>query len=159
MAQPQHAATAVGWVESAVFGGRRPVERGRFNLFVDQEYPTDKRMLYELWFTDDQGRQRTLAGHKVIIDNAGLDLWPDTTTLYTTILEGHVEGAAKESATVVAAGILRIRPMMFARQLTTFRSSGDTLAARAGAMSRFARLFTGALWDVYVTTPLPNAPF
>ena len=159
IAQPQHAATAVGWVESAVFGGRRPVERGRFNLFVDQDDPTDKRMLYELWFTDDQGRRRTLAGHKVIIDSPGLDLWPDTTTLYTKILDGHVEGSAKDSATVVAAGVLRIKPMMFARQLTTFRSTGGTLTERAGAMSRFARLFTGALWDVYVTTPVPNAPF
>ena len=61
--------------------------------------------------------------------------------------------------TVVAAGILRIKPMMFARQLTTFRSIGGTFAERAGAMSRFARLFTGALWDVYVSTPIPNAPF
>ena len=43
IAQPQHTATAVGWVESAVFGGRRSVERGRFNLFVDQDDPTDKR--------------------------------------------------------------------------------------------------------------------
>jgi len=159
IAQPQHAATAVGWVESAVFGGRRPVERGRFNLFVDQDDPTDKRMLYELWFTDDQGRRRTLAGHKVIIDSPGLDLWPDTTTLYTKILDGHVEGSGKDAATVVAAGILRIKPMMFARQLTTFRSTGGTLAERATAMSRFARLFTGALWDVYVTAPVPNAPF
>ena len=74
-----------------------------FNLFVDQDDPTDKRMLYELWFTDDQGRRRTLAGHKVIIDSPGLDLWPDTTTLYTKILDGHVEGSGKDAATVVAA--------------------------------------------------------
>jgi hypothetical protein len=47
--------------QSAVFGGR-PVERGLFNLFVDQDDPTDKRMLYDLWFTDDQGRQRTPPG-------------------------------------------------------------------------------------------------
>ena len=157
IAQPEHAATAVGWVESAVFGGRRPVERGRFNLFVDQEDPTDKRMLYELWFTDDQGRQRTLAGHKVIIDDPGLDLWPDTTTLYTKILDGHVDRSTMDQRRwSIAAGILRIKPMMFARQLTTFRSSGGTFAERAGAMSRFARLFTGALWDVYVSTPTPE---
>ena len=113
-------------------------------------------MLYELWFTDDQGRRRTLAGHKVIIDHAGLDLWRDTTTLYTKVLDGHLEGSGKDSASVIAAGILRIKPMMFARQLTTFRSSGGTFAERAGAMSRFARLFTGALWDVYVTDAAPE---
>jgi hypothetical protein len=159
IAQPEHSATAIGYVESAVFGGRRPVERGLFNLFVDQRDPTDKRMLYELWFTDDQGRARTLLGHKVITDHPGLDLWPDTTTLYTTILDGHVERRDRDSATIVAAGILRIEPLMFARQLTTFRASGGTVAARAGAMARFGRLFTGALWDVYLTSPTPNAPF
>jgi cholesterol oxidase len=159
IAQPEHSATAVGYVESAVFGGRRPVERGLFNLFVDQADPTDKRMLYELWFTDDQGRRRTLLGHKVITDHPGLDLWPDTTTLYTTILDGHVERRGRDSATVVAAGILRIKPLMFARQLTTFRASGGSAAARVGAMVRFGRLFTGALWDVYLTSPTPNAPF
>jgi predicted acylesterase/phospholipase RssA len=159
IAQPEHAATAVGWVESAVFGGRRPVERGRFNLFVDQADPNDKRMLYELWFTDDHGRPRTLLGHKVITDHPGLDLWPDTTTLYTTIVEGHVERDQLGTAPVVAAGILRIRPAMFARQLTTFRASGGTATARAAAMGRFGRIFTGALWDVYVAHPLPNAPF
>ena len=58
-------------------------------------------MLYELWFTDDQGRARTLLGHKVITDHPGLDLWPDTTTLYTTILEGHVERRDRDSAHVV----------------------------------------------------------
>jgi hypothetical protein len=56
--QPQRSAGS----DPAVFGGRRPVEARTGKLFVDQEDPTDKRMLYELWFTDDQGRQRTLAG-------------------------------------------------------------------------------------------------
>jgi predicted acylesterase/phospholipase RssA len=159
MVDPEHAATAVGWVEYQPFGGRRPVEHGEFNLFVNQEDPRDKRMLYRLTFTTADGRPLTLAGHKVITDNTGLDAWPDTTTLYTRILEGHLGPAQFERATVVAAGILRIRPAMFARQLTTFRASGPSLRARTKALARFGRLFTGALWDVYLTRALPTSPF
>jgi hypothetical protein len=48
---------------------------------------------------------------------------------------------------------------MFARQLTTFRASGPSLRARAKALVRFGRLFTGALWDVYLTRALSSSPF
>lgn len=159
MANPQHAATAVGYVDSPAFGGRCDVERGRFNLFVDQDDPNDKRMRYLLWFTDSDGRRLTLSGHKVITNDRGLDMWSDTTTLYTRILDGHVEPAEIDAADVVAAGVLRIRPLMFARQLTTFRADGPSIVGRVRAMARFGRLFTGALWDVYLTRALPNSPF
>lgn len=159
MANPQHGATAVGYVESPAFGGRRNVERGRFNLFVDQDDPSDKRMLYVLWFTDAGGRSLTLSGKKVITNDRGFDMWSDTTTLYTSILEGHVEPEDLSTAPVVAAGMIRILPLMFARQLTTFRASGGTVTGRIRSMVRFGRLFTGALWDVYLTRALPNSPF
>jgi cholesterol oxidase len=157
VADPAHPATAVGYIDCAAFGGRRTVERGLFNLFVDQRDPTDKRMYYLLWFSDDQARALTLAGHKVIRNDRGFDLWSDTTTLFTTIVDGHVERAELAGSTVVAAGILRIRPAMFARQLTTFRASGGSLVARASAMSRFGLLFMGALWNVYLTRPKSGA--
>jgi hypothetical protein len=64
----------------------------------------------------------------VIIDDPGLDLWPDTTMLYTKIYDGHVDRSTMD-ARGHRAGILRIKPMMFARQLTTFRSTGGTFAA------------------------------
>jgi cholesterol oxidase len=153
VADPAHPATAVGYIDCPAFGGRRTVERGLFNLFVDQQDSTDKRMYYLLWFGDDQSRALTLAGHKVIRNHRGFDLWSDTTTLFTTIAEGHVERADLAGATVVAAGTLRIRPAMFARQLTTFRASGGSLVDRASAMSRFGLLFMGALWNVYLAKP------
>jgi len=158
-ADPQHVAGAVGWIHCDALGGRRPVERGVFNLFVDQADPDDKRMRYQLWFRDGVGRPLTLAGHKVIHNERGLDLWRDTTTLYTRVLDGHVELADMPAATVVAAGILRIRPLMFARQMTTFRASAPTLAGRARGMVRFGRLFAGSLWDVYLTPALSSSPF
>src|SRR5205823_14850915 len=88
-------------------GGVRPVERGTFNLFVEQGDGSD-RMLYRLLFEDGAGRPLTLSGFKVVRDDPGFDLWSDTTTLYTRILAGHVEAAGGPAAGVVAAGVLRI---------------------------------------------------
>ncbi len=155
---PDHDATAVGWVGCEALGGRLPVERGVFNLFVNQADPKDKRMLYQLWFRDGSGRELTLAGHKVVQDHPGADLWSDTTTLFTRVLRGHVTLAEAEGAEVVAAGILRIPALAFARQLTTFRASGPSLRARASALSRFSRLFVGSLWDVYLRELLSSSP-
>ena len=155
---PDHDATAVGWVGCEALGGRLPVERGVFNLFVDQEDPSDKRMLYQLWFRDGSGRELTLAGHKVVQDHPGLDLWRDTTTLFTRVVRGHVTLAEVDDAEVVAAGILRIPAPAFARQLTTFRAGGPTLRSRFSAMGRFGRLFVGSLWDVYLRELLSSSP-
>jgi cholesterol oxidase len=149
-ADPQHAAEATGWVHSdAMLGGRRAVQRGRFNLFVDTERPGEKRMHYRLHFGDGHGSPLTLVGHKVIADDPGFDLWPDTTTLFTRVVRGHTEPGEDDDAELIAAGILRITPLSFARQLTTFRARGDDFAGNLAALGRFNLLFLGALWQVY----------
>ena len=61
-----------------------------FNLFVDTE-PGVKHMLYRLWFRDGVGHPLTLTGFKLVRDDAGFDVWKDTTTLFTRVLRGHVE--------------------------------------------------------------------
>ena len=159
VADPDHQAVARGYVHSEVLGGRLPVERGVFNLFVDQKDPADKRMLYQLWFRDGTGNPLTLAGHKVIHDHPGLDLWSDTTTLYTRVVAGHVAYADAEQAPLVASGIIRISPLSFARQLTTFRSTAPSGGGRVAALGRFGRLFVGSLWDVYAREYLSSSPF
>jgi predicted acylesterase/phospholipase RssA len=158
---PDHQAGAQGYVHCEALGGRLPVERGVFNLFVNQGDPDDKRMLYQLWFRDGGGRPLTLSGHKVIRDEPGFDAWSDTTTLFTRIVDGHVSitEAEDSGAEVVAAGIIRISPAAFARQLTTFRSSGPGATGAVAGMVRFARLFTGSLWDVYAREVLSSSPF
>ncbi len=149
VADPLHAADARGWVHADALGGRCPVEHGRFNLFVDTERPGEKRMHYRLHFTDRVGTPLTLVGHKVIADDRGFDLWPDTTTLFTRLLRGHTEAADDDAAELVASGILRITPLSFARQLTTFRASGADLTGNLRALMRFNVLFLGALQQVY----------
>lgn len=145
---PRHPATPRGWVGCEALGGRLAVERGWFNLFVDDP-GGGKRMLYRLHFCDGTGRPLTLTGFKVVRDHRGLDLWPDTTTLYTRLLSGHVEAEEESGAPLVASGVLHIRPLDFARQLTTFRARGGSVNRRARALAGFAGLFLGDLFKVY----------
>jgi cholesterol oxidase len=147
IADRDHLASTEGFVRCEALGGDRPVERGLFNLFVaDEADRRRKRMLYRLHFADDSGRPLTLSGFKLIEDDPGLDVWRDTTTLYTRILAGHVAPGEDEEAEVVAAGIIHIRALDFAKQLTTFRTDPP---GRVDAIARFGALFAGDLWETY----------
>jgi triacylglycerol lipase/cholesterol oxidase len=148
---PEKSGTAEGWIQCEQFGGRRPVERGFFNCFVDVGAPqaNTRNMRYRLFFRDAASKPLTLSGHKVVIDDGMHNIWRDTSTLYSKVFEGHVEMAAEATAPVVATGILHIEPLDFAKQMTTFTSSGATFEAREQAMATFGRQFLGTLWDVY----------
>jgi hypothetical protein len=148
-ADPRLAAGAIGYVESDGLGGRLPVEHGEFNLFVDTE-PGVKRMLYRLFFRDGAGHPLTLTGFKLVKDDAGFDVWKDTTTLFTRVLRGHVSEADEAGAELVASGVLRIRVRDFARQLTTFRAGGPGLGAKLGALVKFGVIFLGQLAEAYL---------
>jgi predicted acylesterase/phospholipase RssA len=145
---PQHSTTADGYVESPLIGGRSEVKGGTVNLFVDAGDPSRKNMRYRLQFTGSNGKPYTMVGFKDITGTTLADLWPETTTLFTTLHEGHLaEGAA---GTVIASGVLHIRPEdFFFVQLFSFRVQGPSLAARTEAMARFGTFFFGKIWDVY----------
>ena len=149
IADPRHEGVAVGWVSCDALGGKLPVERGIFNLFVDTDDPKLTRMLYRLFFADGTGHPLTLSGFKRVKDDPGFDLWSDTSTLYTRILRGHVEADAEPTAEVVASGIINIYLLDFARQLTTFRPRGGSAGDQARALTDFGKLFLGKLWDIY----------
>ena len=142
--EPSHEGSAVGYLESDVLGGRFEVERGWFNLFVEQDDPSSRKMLYRLWFSGPGGNPLTFTGVKHVHDDPGLDVWRDTSTLYVRILDGHVHPDDDEQP--IAAGIITIHLQDFAKQLTTFRSTGSR---PMGDLSGFGRLFLGELWDVY----------
>ncbi|MCD0451921.1 GMC family oxidoreductase [Actinocorallia sp. API 0066] len=150
---PARLARAEGWIEAASFGGRRRVEHGSFNLFVTPGGDADRReMRYLLHFTDVHGAPRTLAGWKDIQVGPPTHIWPDTTTLYYRVLDGHVPAPDPDHpapTSVLGAGTLHIRLADFLEQLTTFRTDGpDDLKA----LTRFGRFFLGELWDVYGPT-------
>lgn len=148
-ADDRRAADAGGWVRCEALGGRLPVERGAFNLLVDEAGSGRKRMLYRLFFRDGVGHPLTLSGTKFIGAGSGVRVWRDTTTLYTRVVRGHVEAEDEPAAEVVASGILRLLPWDFARQLATFRADGDSPKERIAAVGRFDSLFLGGLWQVY----------
>jgi cholesterol oxidase len=148
---PAETGSAAGYVQCPALGGKLPVEQGLFNCFVDVGEPDQnvKQMRYRLFCRDTTGRTLTLHGHKIVKDDGVLDIWRDTTTLYTRILAGHVESPDDPAAEVIAAGILTIPLADFAHQLTTFRAHGPTVADRERAIMLFTRTFLGSLWEVY----------
>ncbi|MBM7502689.1 GMC oxidoreductase [Agromyces aurantiacus] len=150
-----HEGVATGYLESDALGGRQQVERGWFNLFVGSARDDERLMKYRLWLTTDAGTPVTFVGFKEVRDDPGFDLWEDTTTLFVQVLDGHVPPPAEVSDTglldptdpaVLGAGVLRIAPLDFAEQLTTFRTTGP---GGAEAMARFGSLFLGRLWSTY----------
>jgi cholesterol oxidase len=159
VSDPRREASAKGYVRCEPLGGELPVEKGIFNLFVDEGDPSRKRMLYRLFVRDGTGDPLTLSGFKVVEDDPGSDLWTDTTTLFTRVLRGHVEAEDERSAEVVASGIIKIYMLDFLKQLTTFQAEGPTPAERATALTRFGRLFLGDLWNVYARRILSSSPF
>jgi cholesterol oxidase len=151
IADRDHLAVAQGYVESDVLGGRRSVAAGAFNLFVE-EGPRTRHMLYRLYFSDATGRPLTLAGYKDVRPGAITKVWPETSTLYVRVLAGHVpvtDGGAALTEGIVGSGILHIRPLDFAWQLTTFRTSGPNLKGELHALDAFGRVFVGELWQVF----------
>lgn len=156
---PKHEGTVEGFVSCDAFGGRCAVQKGGFNLFIDAGDPTRKRMLYRLFFTGDNGQAFTLTGFKDVKDDPGMDIWSDTSTLFTRILAGHVAESDEPGSKIVAAGIIRILMLDFLKQLTTFRTEGPSVGARASGLTRFGVLFLGKLWDVYANRILKYGPF
>ncbi|MFI0372333.1 GMC oxidoreductase [Actinomadura sp. 1N219] len=153
--EPGHEARAEGWVDASGHGGRRDVEHGTFNLFVDPSPGVDdedrRLMKYRLFYTDGDGNARTLSGVKNVLHGPPTRIWPDTSTLYVRLLDGHVGADDEDGAEVVAAGVLHIRLTDFARQLTTFRTSGPD---GAESLLNFGRFFAGELWEVYGPDPV-----
>jgi hypothetical protein len=107
-------------------------------------------MLYRLFLRDGVGHPLTLTGFKLVKDDAGFDVWRDTTTLFTRVLRGHVEPHEDDAAELVASGVLRIRMRDFAKQLTTFRAGGPGVGAKLGALARFGWIFLGQLAEAYL---------
>jgi choline dehydrogenase-like flavoprotein len=121
------------------------VEGGRFNLLVrDEEHAAARQMLYSMPLLADDGQRFFLEGYKQIVNDDGLDLWKDTTTLYVTVHEGDQDGP------VAAKGIVTIHMADFAKQMTTMRAiGGDGKLDQLGALAKFGRMFAGSLNETF----------
>lgn len=141
---PEHAGELVGHIDFTPFGESIPASTGAFNLFHPTGDPDLKLMVYELGFNHD-GQDYYLAGKKEVRDDPGLDLWKDTTTLFTRLHEGR-----DSTGPVVGAGVLRLGVKELAKLVTTIRALGaSSVLERAEAVAHFGRFFMGELWDRY----------
>ncbi len=141
---PDHEGNLNGSIDFGPFGGNVEAEEGVFNLFKPAEEEGRKLMVYELPVTYD-GTSYYLAGKKKVQDDSGLDVWSDTTTLYTRLHEGP-----DASGPVVGAGILRLGVDDLIDLVSTMQvEHTDSADAKAQAFTTFGRFFLGELWDTY----------
>ncbi|MFD3945141.1 patatin-like phospholipase family protein [Streptomyces sp. NPDC058579] len=158
LADPAHEASLRGEIVCQELGGRLPIERGTFQLFVEHDDPQHLRMLYRVFFADRAGHRLTLSGYKDVREDSRKGVWNDTSVLHTRVLRGHVHADEESEAETVASGTVRIRPTDFLKQLTTFRVEAPTLPGRVTTLGRFGQFFAGKLWDVYAQNVLPWSP-
>jgi len=145
----EHPGRLIGRVDFEPWGQNIPAVDGVFNLFAPAETPGLKLMVYELALRHE-GRSYYLAGRKEVrSDHHGLDLWNDTTTLYTTLHEGD-----SKDGPVIGAGVLSLGPADLTRLLSTVRVVGSTSTMESTrTIAQFGQFFMGELWESY------GAPF
>lgn len=144
IADPDHPGGLAGTVDFEPLGTGLRAREGIFNLFSPGGDPDLKLMVYELGFEVD-GRPYYLAGRKEVRDDAGFDLWSDTTTLYTTLHDG-----GDKTAPVAGAGVLALGMRDLAELLSTLRVTGtDSPVEIAATLGKFGGFFMGQLWDSY----------
>ena len=144
---PQHEAGIFGTVNApAISPEPLAVSRGCFNLFVrDDQKVGLRRMIYAMRLTDKDGRNFFFEGYKLIHDDAGPDVWTDTTTLFVTIYESK-----DPQGSILGKGIMKILPEDFLRQLTTIEAiNAPSPQERLTAISRFGAFFAGVVFDQY----------
>lgn len=146
IADPQHEALLRGTVTApALSAAPLRVEEGRFHLLVrDADRAGTRKMVYAMPLAADDGRRFHVDGFKTIHDDAGPDLWSDTTTLYVTVREGGPDG------TVIGKGIVNIHLADFQKQLRTMKAVGASgKLEELKTLAKFGRFFMGALNEIY----------
>ena len=147
---PLHPMTATGWLRcTALSASDLPVQAGTFNLFSPGSSRQRHLMRYRLPVQTPDGPM-TLLGFKMVGNDRGFDLWPDTTTLYTRIVHGDADFDAPVSSEY-SRGILRLNLAMFSRQMLTFRGTPLGLA-------RFGAFFGRQLLRTYARRPRTEVP-
>ncbi len=144
IADPQHLGGLAGSIDFAPFGTGIEATRGVFNLFSPAENHDTHHMVYELGFSHG-GKDYYLAGRKIVRDDPGIDLWSDTTTLFTTLHEG-----GDKNGPIAGAGVLSLGVTDLADLVSTLRVTGtDDGGEKAATVAKFGRFFMGELWERY----------
>ncbi|ADO73063.1 GMC family oxidoreductase N-terminal domain-containing protein [Stigmatella aurantiaca] len=144
---PMHATRVTGCVLAP---GLSPqpltVTKGTLQVLVpDPQQPSVKQMRYRMQLLAESGERFFFEGFKQLVDDPGLDMWEDTTTLFVTVRRGEGPGDP-----LIQKGVLRITLDDFARQCSTFRvTNASSTQEQLHAVGRFGRFFLGGLFDIY----------
>jgi cholesterol oxidase len=77
-------------------------------------------------------------------------VWTDTTTLWLRLLRGRLEAGEAYGQEGIAEGIVRIHPLAFARELTTFRAEGRSPGLRVRVLLQYFAFFFNGLRAAYM---------
>lgn len=145
LGESAHPGSIVGQVDFAPLGMAMPSTKGVFNLFRPAAEPGMKYMVYELGF-ESGGKPYYMAGKKHVREHSLLELWKDTTTLYTLLHEG-----TDASGPVVGAGIISLSMPELLKMIPTMHAlNARNPKEEIEAASRFGRFFLGELYDTYI---------
>ncbi len=143
--EPNHPGHLAGSIDFAPLGMNMKADKGVFNLFSPAEESDTKYMIYELAF-EHLSQQYYLAGKKIIRDDLMMDLWDDTTTLYTLLYKGRDTSGEVVGAGVLTLGVKELLELISSMEVTHLLLNTDKLST----LSKFGRFFIGELWDTYV---------
>lgn len=144
---PKHAAEMYGTVQAPALSPEPlTVSDGVFNLFIEDPNQVDTRIMgYRMKLHTEEGRDYYFKGFKTIRDDAGIDIWSDTTTLYVDVYDGE-----NEQAELLGKGVLHIKPWDFVKQLTTVKINDvDSIGDRLRYTAEFGKFFAGVLFETY----------
>ena len=122
------------------------VSGGEFHLFIkDPSQVNTRLMIYKMVAKAVDGKSYRIDGFKTIHDDKHFEIWPDTSTLFTTVVD--LNGSTEK---VIGKGILHILPADFAVQMTTMKVTNAANPAEAlTGLVKFGLFFAGALYDTY----------
>lgn len=144
---PRHTAPLTGTVTAP---GLHPeplqIEAGQFALFPQDPTQANTRLMrYRFRAVSQDGGQWWFDGVKIVRDDPGLDLWSDTTTLFTTVHAGP-----DSQGPVVGKGILKVHVWDLTKSMWTLEVlNAPSLAVKLAAAGRCAKYFFGSLAEVY----------
>jgi Polyketide cyclase / dehydrase and lipid transport len=146
----QHRTRVSGSVDCDILGGVLPIERGSLALLPETGTGQATTMEYRLDFADRTGRELTLVGVKTVRNDPGPDLWRDTTTLDVQLFPRQHDLRPDGLGMPVLSGQLRLSPLSFLRQLTTFHATAPGPFGRVRTVLAFGSFLRHRLAQVYL---------
>lgn len=153
----QRSAQLTGTVEGTVLGGAAAIESGEF-LLLPQTADLNRRVMnYRVYCRNAAGSLFTVAGQKEVQNQAGFDLWSDTTTLFVNVFAGKVLPEDAAATPILATGILHLGMLDFMQVLASMKATNQDGSPSIMGLASFGEYFAGSLWQLYGPALPPKA--